>query len=43
MRVGNRWNFAKFVSYKEMLEAIETKYELERLQDHANDTSKVGS
>eukprot|EP00045_Choanoeca_perplexa_P007850 m.72252 g.72252 ORF g.72252 m.72252 type:complete len:549 (-) comp14246_c0_seq1:44-1690(-) len=38
---GNRWNFAKFVSYKEMLEVIESKYDLERLEDHANDTSKA--
>ena len=42
MHAGNRWDFAKFVSYEDMLKTIETQYTLERLQDHANDTSKVG-
>lgn len=38
---GNKWNDKKMVPYQEMLEIIRRKYELKRLEDTANDTSKV--
>eukprot|EP01147_Barroeca_monosierra_P004658 gene4659-8604_t len=38
---GNKWRMEKFVSYKEMLNLIQKKYPLTRLQDHPNDTSKA--
>lgn len=38
---GNKWNFGKMLSYREMLDRIRTRYpDLIRLQDDANDTSK---
>ncbi|KAK3745544.1 hypothetical protein QZH41_012465, partial [Actinostola sp. cb2023] len=39
---GNKWNFKKFVSYKEMLDSIRTRWpNIERLKDDPNDTSKA--
>ncbi|EGG19871.1 molybdenum cofactor synthesis 1 [Cavenderia fasciculata] len=40
---GNRWSDQKFVSYKEMLDIIKTKYEtIEKIpEDHPNNTSKT--
>lgn len=39
---GNKWNYSKFVSYAEMLEAIKTQWpSFQRLSDSPNDTSKV--
>ena len=38
---GNKWNDKKMVPYHEMLEIIRRKYDLRRLEDAANDTSKV--
>ena len=37
---GNQWNDQKLVPYREMTEVIGEKYELERLDDHPNDTAK---
>ena len=37
---GNQWNDQKLVPYREMTEAIGEKYDLERLDDHPNDTAK---
>lgn len=38
---GNKWNDKKMVPYLEMLEIIRKKYDLRRLDDAPNDTSKV--
>ena len=39
---GNKWSKNKMLSYQEMLEIIREKYPtLEKVQDHANDTSKT--
>ncbi|UNI14430.1 hypothetical protein JDV02_001059 [Purpureocillium takamizusanense] len=39
---GNKWNQGKMFSYAEMLDLIRSKYpELEKVQDHKNDTSKT--
>lgn len=38
---GNKWNDKKMVPYHEMLEIIRRKYELHRLEDTSNDTSKA--
>jgi GTP 3',8-cyclase len=39
---GNRWSQAKMLSFKEMLCMIREKYpDLQKVQDHANDTSKT--
>jgi len=38
---GNKWNYEKFISYREMLDKIQKEFSiLEKLQDHPNDTSK---
>jgi cyclic pyranopterin phosphate synthase len=37
---GNRWTSNKVFSYREMLELIETKYEIIKLQDEKHDTAK---
>lgn len=37
---GNRWTSNKVFSYHEMLELIETKYEIVKLQDEKHDTAK---
>jgi cyclic pyranopterin phosphate synthase len=37
---GNRWTSNKVFSYHEMLELIETKYEITKLQDEKHDTAK---
>jgi len=37
---GNRWTSNKVFSYHEMLELIETKYEIIKLQDEKHDTAK---
>ena len=40
--LGNKWNYEKFISYREMLDKIQKEFSiLEKLQDHPNDTSKV--
>ena len=40
--LGNKWNFQKFFSYKDMLAKIKEKYpNIERAGDCLNDTSKV--
>lgn len=39
---GNKWNKGKMFSYSEMLDVIREKYpQLEKVQDHKNDTSKT--
>jgi cyclic pyranopterin phosphate synthase len=39
---GNKWSKNKMFSYQEMLDLIRTKYpNLEKVQDHKNDTSKT--
>ena len=39
---GNKWSDRKMLSYKEMLAMIREKYpNVDRVQDHANDTSKT--
>lgn len=39
---GNKWNKGKMFSYQEMLAVIREKYpNLEKVQDHKNDTSKT--
>ncbi|CAG0913303.1 unnamed protein product [Notodromas monacha] len=39
---GNKWNVKKMIPYSEMLDLIRAQYpELERLEDHPNDTSKA--
>lgn len=39
---GNKWNQGKMFSYQEMLAVIREKYpNLEKVQDHKNDTSKT--
>ena len=39
---GNKWSQKKMLSYKEMLSLIREKYPtLEKVRDHANDTSKT--
>jgi GTP 3',8-cyclase len=39
---GNRWSQGKMLSFKEMLCMIREKYpDLQKVQDHANDTSKT--
>jgi GTP 3',8-cyclase len=39
---GNKWNKRKMLSYSEMLDVIREKYpQLEKVQDHKNDTSKT--
>lgn len=39
---GNKWNRKKMLSYKEMLGIVQGEYpELEKVQDHKNDTSKT--
>ncbi len=37
---GNRWTSNKVFSYQEMLEMIESKYEIIKLQDEKHDTAK---
>ena len=37
---GNRWTSNKVFSYHEMLELIEAKYEVVKLQDEKHDTAK---
>lgn len=40
---GNRWNFKKLVSYKEMLDTLRQRWpELEKLPEEASSTAKVG-
>lgn len=40
---GNKWNFKKMVSYKEMLDTIKQRWpELEKLPCEASSTAKVG-
>jgi GTP 3',8-cyclase len=39
---GNKWSQGKMLSFKEMLAMIREKYpDLQKVQDHANDTSKT--
>ena len=39
---GNKWNYEKFISYREMLDKIQSEFAmLEKIEDHPNDTSKV--
>ncbi len=38
---GNKWNDKKMVPYHEMLKIIRRQHDLRRLEDAANDTSKV--
>lgn len=39
---GNKWNREKMLSYRDMLELIQKEYpNLEKIQDHKNDTSKT--
>lgn len=38
---GNVWNDGKFISYKDMLKIIRTRFPLERVQDLPNNTSKT--
>jgi GTP 3',8-cyclase len=39
---GNKWSKGKMLSFKEMLTMIREKYpDLQKIQDHANDTSKT--
>lgn len=39
---GNKWSMKKMLSYEEMLSLIREKYpDLQKVQDHANDTSKT--
>lgn len=40
---GNKWNDKKMVPYAEMVDKIRKKYELHRVADAPNDTSKVTS
>lgn len=37
---GNKWDWSKVVSYKEMLATIESSIPIEKIQDSANDTAK---
>lgn len=40
--LGNKWNFKKMVSYKEMLDTIKQRWpELEKLPCEASSTAKV--
>lgn len=40
---GNKWNFKKMVSYKEMLDTIQQRWpELEKLPEEDSSTAKVG-
>lgn len=40
---GNRWNFKKLVSYKEMLDTLRQRWpELEKLPEEESSTAKVG-
>lgn len=40
---GNKWNFKKMVSYKEMLDTIQQQWpELEKLPEEESSTAKVG-
>lgn len=42
--LGNKWNFKKMVSYKEMLDTIKQRWpELEKLPCEASSTAKVGA
>lgn len=38
---GNKWNLSKVLSYKDILNIIERKYEIEKLNDHPNSTAKA--
>eukprot|EP00055_Hartaetosiga_balthica_P003035 m.6201 g.6201 ORF g.6201 m.6201 type:complete len:407 (-) comp2558_c0_seq1:124-1344(-) len=38
---GNRWNMEKFISYRDMLDMIKTKYDITKLDDEENSTSKA--
>jgi D-mannonate dehydratase len=39
---GNKWNFKKMVSYKEMLDAIQQQWpELEKVPEEESSTAKV--
>lgn len=38
---GNKWNDKKMVPYNEMLDKIRKRYDLRRVPDEPNDTSKV--
>ncbi len=37
---GNKWNYGKTVSYAEMLELIESKFDFEKIEDAKNDTAR---
>lgn len=40
---GNKWNFKKMVSYKEMLDTLQQQWpELEKLPEEESSTAKVG-
>ena len=40
---GNKWNFKKMVSYKEMLDTLRQQWpELEKLPEEESSTAKVG-
>lgn len=43
LNTGNKWNFRKMVSYKEMLDTIRQRWpELEKLPEEDSSTAKVG-
>lgn len=43
LNTGNKWNFKKMVSYKEMLDTIQQRWpELEKLPEEDSSTAKVG-
>lgn len=43
LNTGNKWNFKKMVSYKEMLDTIRQRWpELEKLPEEDSSTAKVG-
>lgn len=38
---GNKWNDKKMMPYQEMISIIRKRYDLRRIEDAKNDTSKV--
>ena len=45
LKLGNKWNFSKFVGYRDMIKLIEEKFpgHLQKVADDPNDTTKVKS
>jgi cyclic pyranopterin phosphate synthase len=37
---GNRWDISETITYKQMLEIVRSKFDIERISDRPNDTSK---